>query len=204
MSDRAKVTSLEAIENFRSRLIVYRDKARRVLDEVNYDVTRSRVWVENEQPAHWQHQIRVRTRQLEQAQQELFSVELSGLRDSSYAQKAQVQAMRRAIHDAEEKLKVTGNWARQFDHRVETPARQVEQLRHFLDHDLGRAVLWLNELIKSLGAYVELSPGVALPTPNPSQEGNANLNASRPAPLLGGAGGRYAANPESSIEGSNS
>ncbi len=158
MPDRAKVTSLEAIEDFRAKLVVYRDKARRVLDEVDHDVTRNRVWLENERPNYWQNQIRLRTRALEQCQQELFSAQLSGLRDSSHAQQAAVQKARHSIRDAEDKLKVTGQWARQFDHRVETPARQVEQLRQLLDHDLGQAVVWLNELIKSLGAYAELSP----------------------------------------------
>ncbi len=201
MPDHAKVTSLEAIEDFRAKLIVYRDKARRVLDEVNQDVASNRVWLENERPAHWQNQIRLRTRELEQRQQELFSAQLSGLRDSSYAQQAAVQKARHSIRDAEDKLKVTGQWARQFDHRVEAPARQVEQLRQLLDHDLSHAVVWLNELIKSLGAYAELTPSAALPTPNPSQEGNGPANAPYADPLLGGARGGFAANPETqSIE----
>ena len=174
MPDRAKVTSLEAIEDFRAKLVVYRDKARRVLDEVDHDVTRSRVWIENERPNYWQNQIRLRTRTLEQCQSELFSAELSGLRDSSYVQKAAVQKARQSISDAEEKLKITGQWARLFDHRVETPARQVEQLRQLLDHDLGKAVMWLNELIKSLGAYAELSPSAVLPA-------NASLSSSSPS-----------------------
>jgi uncharacterized protein (DUF1778 family) len=159
---------LEAIEDFRAKLVVYRDKARRVLDEVDYDVTRSRVWLENERPNHWQNQIRLRTRALEQCQSELFSAELSGLRDSSYVQKAAVQKARQSIRDAEDKLKLTGQWARQFDHRVEAPARQVEQLRQLLDHDLGKAVLWLNELIKSLGAYAEMSPTATIPSSSSS------------------------------------
>lgn len=178
MPDHAKVTSLEAIEDFRAKLIVYRDKARRVLDEVNHDVARSRAWLENERPAHWQNQIRLRTRQLEQRQQELFSAQLSGLRDSSYAQQAEVQKARHSIRDSEEKLKITNQWTRQFDHRVETPARQVEQLRQVLDHDLGQAVLWLNELIKTLGAYAELSPSGAQaikpPDANPSENPTAS------------------------------
>jgi hypothetical protein len=169
MPDRAKVSSLEAIEDFRAKLIVYRDRARRVLDEVNHDVTRCRVRVENELPTHWQNQIRSRTRKLEQAQQELFSAELSGLRDSSFVQKDAVQKARRSVRDAEDKLKITGNWARQFDHRVETPARQVEQLRQFLDHDLAAAVLFLNELIKTLAAYTELSPNMTQTTPPAAQ-----------------------------------
>jgi hypothetical protein len=158
MPERANVTSVEAIEDFRAKLIVYRDKAARVLDEVSDDVTRARLWLESDRPVFWQNQIRQRTRELEQHQQELFSAQLSGLRDASYAQQAAVQKSRRAIRDAEDKVKLVKQWQRQFDHRVESPARQVEKLRHLLGHDLGLAVAWLTELTKTLAAYAELSP----------------------------------------------
>ena len=166
MPESAKVTSLEAIESFRAKLIVYRDKAARVLDEVNDDVTRTRLWLETDRPTHWQNQIRQRTRELEQAQQELFSAQLSGMRDASYAQQAAVQKHRRAIRDAEDKIKVARQWLRQFDQRVETPARQAEKLRHLLSHDLGQAIAWLNEMTKTLSAYAELSP-TGTPTRTP-------------------------------------
>jgi len=158
MPESAKVTSLEAIESFRARLIIYRDKAARVLDEVSDEVTRARVWLESERPVFWQSQIRRFSRELEQAQQELFSAQLSGLRDASYAQQANVQKARRAITGAEEKLKLVKQWQRQFDQRVESPARQVEKLRYHLGHDLGQAVAWLNEMTQTLSAYAELSP----------------------------------------------
>jgi hypothetical protein len=170
MPEHAKVTSLEAIEDFRARLIVYRDKAARVLDEVSDEVTRARIWVESDRPVHWQNQIRRLTRELEQAQQELFSAQLSGLRDASYAQQATVQKARRSIRDAEDKVKLAKQWQRQFDQRVESPARQVEKLRHLLTHDLGLAVAWLNEMTKTLSAYAGLSPSGTVTAKEPAAE----------------------------------
>jgi hypothetical protein len=158
MPESAKVSSLEALEAFRAKLIVYREKASRVLDEVSDEVTRARLWLETDRPAHWQNQIKQRTRALEQAQQELFSAQLSGLRDASFAQQAAVQKNRRAIRDAEDRVKLVKQWQRQFDQRVESPARQVEKLRHTLSNDLGQAVAWLNEATKTLTAYADLSP----------------------------------------------
>jgi hypothetical protein len=168
MPERAKVTSLEAIEDFRAKLIVYRDKASRVLDEVSDDVTRTRVWVENDRPVFWQNQIRRLTRDLEAAQQELFSAQLSGLRDASYGQQAAIQKARRAIQAAEEKAKIVRQWQRQFDTRVETPARQVEKLRHFLGHDVARAIAYLNEVVKNIAAYSEITLPASAPAPAPA------------------------------------
>jgi len=180
MPDRAKVTSLEALEDFRAKLIVYRDKASRVLDEVADEVTRARLWLETDRPAHWQNQIKQRTRELEQAQQELFSAQLSGLRDASYTQQAAVNKCRRAIRDAEDRVKLVKQWQRQFDQRVEAPARQVEKLRHSLATDLGQAVAWLNEATKTLTAYAELSPSASsLTNPAPASDQPAETGGGR-------------------------
>ena len=150
MPNRARVTSLEAIESFRARLIIYRDKAGRVLDEVSDELIRARLWLENDRPAHWENQINRLTRELQQRQQELFSAQLSGLRDASYMQQAAVQKAKHAIRDAEEKMRAVKHWRRQFDHQAEPAGRQVEKFRHTVGHEMGMAVAWLNELTKTL------------------------------------------------------
>lgn len=183
MPDRAKVTSLEAIESFRAKLIIYRDKAGHVLDEVSDDVTRTRLWLENDRIAHWQNQIRTRHRELEQRQQELFAAQLSGLLQASQVQQAAVQKARHALRDAEARLQLVKQWNRQYDQRVEPLGRQVEKFRHTLGTDLGRAVAWMNELLKTLSDYVELSHKTA------------------PAPPTSGADARAIAAPESPEKG---
>ena len=165
MPERARVTSLEAIETFRAKLIIYRDKAGRVLDEVSDEVIRTRLWLENDRITHWQNEIKRRKRELEMRQQELFSAQLSGLREASYVQQQAVVKAKQALRDAEERLQSVKQWSRQFDQRVEPLARHVDKLRHTLGNDMGTAVAWLAELLKTLAAYAELShaPGSAAP-----------------------------------------
>jgi len=184
MPDRARVTSLEAIERFRAQLIVYRDKAGRALDEIGEAVTRTRLWLENDAERRWQEEIRRRTRELEQRQQEAFSARLSGLRETTVAQEAAVQKARRALREAEDKLRRVRQWRRQFDHRVEPAARQVEKLRHTLGPDLNRAIAWLNDVIRTLSAYAESHPPTAAPPPpsDDSHPGDATPAAPAPEP----------------------
>lgn len=174
MPERAKVTSLEAIESFRAKLIIYREKAGRVLDEASDQVVRTRLWLEHDRVAHWQNQIRARHRELEQRQQELFAAQLSGLLEASQVQQAAVQKARQALRDAEARLQVVKQWNRQFDHRVEPLGRQVEKLRHTLGTDLGHAVAWLNEMLKTLSEYTEMSAKTTpAPPPSAPEEGSA-------------------------------
>ena len=163
MPERAQVTSLEVIEAFRARLIIYRDKAGRVLDEVSEDVIRTRVWLQSDRVTFWEGQIRKRQKELEMRQQELFSAQLSGMRDASFVQQQAVQRSRRAIGEAEEKLHVVKQWTRQYDQRVEPLGKQVEKLRHNLVHDLGHAIAFLGEVTKTLAEYTEMSPATSAP-----------------------------------------
>ena len=167
MPDRAQITSLEAIEAFRSRLIVYREKAGRVLDDVSGDVMRTRLWLQTDRTAFWEAQIRRRNKDMEMRQQELFSAQLSGMRDASFVQQQAVQRARREVQAAQDKLHLVKQWSRQYDQRVEPHSKQVEKLRHNLVHDLGQAVAFLTGVTKTLADYTEMTPGGAanqLPT----------------------------------------
>ena len=57
MAERAHVTSVEAIKDFRSNLIVYLAKARPALEEVSSDMMRTRLWLESDQQSHWEREV---------------------------------------------------------------------------------------------------------------------------------------------------
>src|SRR5262245_33981287 len=125
MPDRARVTSLEAIESFRAKLIIYREKAGRVLDEVHDEVTRAPVWLQTDRRTYSQSQVERRGRQLQERQHELFSAKLSTLQDASTLQQAAVQKARQVLRDVESRLQLVQQWNRQFDERVEPLAHRV-------------------------------------------------------------------------------
>ena len=78
----AHVTSTEAIESFRTHLINYLAKTRPVLEDACDEVVRTRVWLQQDRRIHWENQFRKRTRDLENANQALYSARLANLRDS--------------------------------------------------------------------------------------------------------------------------
>src|SRR5687768_7534348 len=135
MSNRANVTSVDALKDFRANLLVYLGKARPVLEEVNGDVSRTRVWLEDEQRRHWENQVKRRTRELQQAQEALFSARVSNLKDATINHQLAVQKAKHALEDAEGKLKKVKQRNRQFGEQVEPLVRQLEQLHTFLSND---------------------------------------------------------------------
>ena len=163
MPERAHVTSVDALESFRSNLIIYLSKARPTLEEVSASVQRMRGWLEGEQRTHWENEFRQRSRALEEAQAALFSSRMSRLREASAAEQMAVQRTKRALDEAEAKLRVLKQWTRVFDNRVDPLVKQMDKLHTVLAQDMVQAVAFLAQAIRTLDAYAEVAPPSAVP-----------------------------------------
>lgn len=153
----ANVTSIDALETFRSQLIVFLSKSKNSLDEVNEDVRRMRNWLQHDQRNHWQNEIRKRRRKVDEAQQELYSAKLATFTNSTTIQEAAVVKTRRSMREAEEKLRELKFWIRNFDSHVEPLARKLENLRQYLGNDMPKAVSYLTQTQKTLESYAEVA-----------------------------------------------
>lgn len=159
MAKRADVTSIDALESFRSSMLVYMEKTGLTLDEIDDAVKRTRVWVQTEQPAYWRQEIKRLSRALEDAEQVLFGSRLSGLREPSAQERMNVNRLRRALRDAGEKLKTTKKWSRNYDGIVEPLAKKLDMLRFIITQSLPRGTQFLKQAADSLHAYAESAPG---------------------------------------------
>ena len=168
MAEQAKVTSIDALESFRSSLIVFAHTAHQHLDGVGDEVRRTRNWLQSDQRTHWQGELRRRARGLELAEQELFSAKLSALRDNLTGPQNAVRKAKTAVAEAEEKLGAVKAWTRNFDHAADPMLKRLEGLRQVLDHDLPKAIAYLLQAQKTLEGYTEAAPA-ALPPAAPEQ-----------------------------------
>lgn len=157
MPDQAHVTSVHAIESFRGDLINFVTKAKPVLEEACDEVLRTREWLEQDRRVFWENQVRRRSRALEDAQQALFSAQLSKLRNVTTAEQMAVAKARRALAEAEEKVRAIKKWTRDFDELVQPLLKKLEQLRSMLARDMPQAAIHLAEVVKSLDAYAQIA-----------------------------------------------
>lgn len=171
MAEKAHVTSIEALDTFRSQLLSYISRARPAVEDVSDEVIRLRVWLQSDRRIFWENQVRRRTKAMEEAQQALFSAGMAHLRAVTAAEQMAYNRAKRAVAEAHEKLKLVKQWSRDFDSRVAPMAKQMDQLRHILACDLPAAAAVLAQTIKTLDAYQSMAPpslaagGIASPTP---------------------------------------
>lgn len=168
MAEQAKVTRLDALESFRASLIVFLAKARRSVDEVCDEVKRTRHWLQHEQRLHWETQVKKRQKVLDQAQQELMSARFSEFVDTPSMQQLAVRKARRALEEAQEKLRLVKVWNRDFDNLADPLVRKLESLRFYLDHELPEGVSFLSQAQRTLESYAETPlPEGSITAPQP-------------------------------------
>jgi chromosome segregation ATPase len=165
MAEQAKVTSLDALQAFRSSLILFLGDAHRSVDEVGDAVRRTRGRLQNDWRTHWEGEIRKWRRILDQAQGELLTAKLSNLRDNISAQQNAVRKAKEALDHAEKKLRAVKVWTRNFDSSADPLVKRIDSLRHILDFDLPKALAFLLQAQKTLESYAETAPTFSSPAP---------------------------------------
>ncbi len=153
MSDRAHVTNIEALERYRSSLLLFVERASLILDEVSDEVKRTRIWLQSEQRMKLEHEMKRKQRDLEMLEQEMFTARLSNLQNAKTGLTMQINKRRREMRELETRLRAVAAWLRNYDSAVEPEARKVEKLRHMMDTDTKHALQFLSEAIRNLDAY---------------------------------------------------
>ncbi len=171
-SSQANVTSIEALDLFRSSMVVYLDKAGTCLDEVTQEVKRTRHQLENEKIVFWKLELRKRNTALDLARSEHFSARLTNSGTTGATGK-QV-AVRRATEkkrEAEDKLRLIKKWIRNYDSEIEPLAKKVDSLRQTMLFDLPNAVAFLEQAARTLSEYAGMrAAGTVAEQPAPEQE----------------------------------
>lgn len=171
MAERAKITSVDAIQQFRTELLVFLSKARPALEEASSEVLRLRVWLETDRRTHWEAQLRRRRRKLEEAEAAMFSEKMSS-QGASAAHQAAVIRARREVSEAEEKLRTIKRWEREYENRTQPLLKQQEKLTSLLATDVPNSAALLAAVVDTLQKYASIAPPAA-DIPVPAEKGQS-------------------------------
>ena len=167
MSDQVKISSIDALEAFRGDLIQYIAKARVALEDMEGDVRRTQTWLDTDRAQHWAGQIKLWMKNLHQAEQELYSANLTSPQSSNAFQKMAVLKAKRKLEEAEAKMLRVKKWRQTFENRATPLLRQLDPMFYLVGQHLPKGVFSLGEAIKALQAYAEknLPPQATAPAP---------------------------------------
>ncbi|MCF7730527.1 MAG: hypothetical protein K9N23_02525 [Akkermansiaceae bacterium] len=158
MSNQARISSIDALEGFRADLIRYLDTARVALEDMTGEARRTRTWLDVDRTQYWTFQHKKTTKQLHQAEEELYSANLTNPQASNAIQKMAVARIRRKLDEIEAKLHAIKRWRQVYDNRTGPLIHQLEPMFAQVGQHLPKAVHTLTEFIKLLQAYAEKVP----------------------------------------------
>ncbi|MDP6506378.1 MAG: hypothetical protein QF886_22330 [Planctomycetota bacterium] len=159
MAETANIRSLEAIESFRSKLIVYLRQAENSVNEIEEEVRDVRQWLQHEGLVHWKREVQRRKRKLEDAKQLLMQARMSPMRDTTSSEKLAVDKAQRHFDEAAETLQALKAWNRKFDHEAAPLIKEAGKFSTTLSTEMPKAAAYLKAVVKTLGEYAETRLG---------------------------------------------
>jgi hypothetical protein len=176
MSEAARVTSIDALRDWKETLCVFRADAQEALTAVEMDIRRTQDWLDS-QTSYWQNEVRRREELVLQAKAELTRrkmLPIIGKHPDTTEQEKNLKRALQRLDEAEAKVAKARQLApvlRRALDEYEGPARRLGGM---LDGDLPRALAVLDRKIEALDAYVGLSASASTQRPETPPEPKAD------------------------------
>lgn len=159
MPENVDVRSVEALRDLRLALARFGERARPAVDEASSEMRRLREWLEGDRLRHWRVELRRRESRLEDAQQHLRAVRMSGARGDCTSERRAVRRAEDAVDEARDKLGRIREWLTRLETEARAPMAQIRRLSTGLTTTLPAGEKQLARLIESLEKYIADSGG---------------------------------------------
>jgi hypothetical protein len=161
MSETARVTSVDAVKEFRETLVIFCENVRAGLCANEMESRHVLDWLLSYQPGYWTRQLRERQEEMSQAQTDLHRIKLQraqGMRVDDIEQKTALERAKERVEEAEEKLVKVRRWGRTVQQAIDEYQTRARQLADLVEGNPPPNVLFLDRVIESLEAYLHVAP----------------------------------------------
>ncbi len=160
MSEAAKVTSVDALKDFREALVSFLEEAKNSLVTVQMENRRTTDWLQNHQRLYWFEELKRRRERHSMALTELHRVRLqarpgSAIRDTE--QKEAVRVTLAKVREAELKVETVKKWGPPLQHAIDEYTGKARALDDLLTGDVVHSLGMLERMISSLEDYLRLT-----------------------------------------------
>jgi hypothetical protein len=159
MEGAARISSTDAIKDFRAALIKFKAEATAALIETESEIQRTLMWLRHDQTAYWQRQVRVRQELLGRAKSDLFRKQVAQDLEVrvSVDQKKAVEKAKRDLEHAEEKARTVRRWIGVLDKELVLYRGECQGLSGILEGGIPGLLKRLDGMIGALDAYLMVS-----------------------------------------------
>jgi len=168
MGDSARVTSIDALRDWKEALCVFKHDAAEAMCANEMEIRRFFDWLD-ERTKYWQNEVRRREDLVVQARNDLVRKKMmvtpAGREPDTTEQEKALRRAKAMLAEAEEKLETArklGPVVRRAVEEYEAPARSLSGM---LDSDVPQALALLGQKLDALDAYLSTAPPSAPAAP---------------------------------------
>ena len=154
----AKVTSLEAVEQFGDSIAKLRHDTGKQVDELRQQLQRVASWLEKELPDYWNNEKRIAEVKWTEARQELLSCEAKSREEDKESCSVQKKMLRNATERralCEERARLVPRLAMEWNRFLQEISPTVRQLEDLSETSLLNAWNRIQETVVILKKYME-------------------------------------------------
>jgi hypothetical protein len=181
VSQSAQVRSVEAIARFWAALKVFQDEALGAVGQLEQQTGRALMWFDQEAPAAWKRHVRASHDLLGEARARLETCRnrtVAGHRPYCYEERLAVEAARRRLREAQEKVETVHQWGLRMHRDTDEFRGRVGRLKRYLEGDLERTSALLERTLAALEQYLSRPAGPAEPAATPDDDGQSSRESS--------------------------
>lgn len=156
----AKVSSIEAVREFRAALVQFAEEATSALDAMSAQIHRALEWIEHEQPPYWQQQIKLAFDEVSETRTRLEACLLrtvAGNRPSCIEEKQDHRRARARLEYCQQMVPKVKQWSVKFRHEADEYRGRMGTLVQAVDIELPRMIALIERTATALEKYAEIS-----------------------------------------------
>ncbi len=162
MGQRAKVTSIDAVEDFAAALRSFQHEASRILESLQLGIHRTVQWIQQDQRQYWKQQLRRSEQKVQEAKLALERCQIfkggGDQRAACVEEKRALERAKRRQQLCREKIETVRRWSREIERAVLEYKAGVGELRQWLETDAARTLGLLERISRILEEYTVAEP----------------------------------------------
>ena len=158
MSNRANITSIDAVRQFLLTLQQFAARIDTALTDLRLESRRAVDWIENDRTRYWPQEVRKSSDALGQAFADLERCEMSISPDDRrpcYEQKKALKQAKQRVRTTEEKVRIVKSWRIKVNQATDEFESRLAVMAHYLESQIPRAVAALKRMSAALEKYTQ-------------------------------------------------
>lgn len=160
MSESARVNSTDALKQAKAAMLEFSDAIVVALASVDADINRVSFWLNQDRPAHWKRQVRLREEAINKIKTDIQRKRLIAAPEpaSVVEEEKSLDRAKMLLAHAQSRLDAVKRWGPVWDREAMLYKTSTHSVTEYLHRDVPVAVARLERMIGSLEDYTRIAP----------------------------------------------